>query len=158
MHAGSKQPEATPTKEKIVINMLVGGSNFPPPTPDSDQVLSVEHLSVDYSVISFGDADYKGSNPYQSQALIITLDISNHDVKKTLVDNGSSVDVLFAHTLDRMQLGALKPPADKQSLYNFGYNAVPLDPWKRDSLELSIGSEFEPDSFRPSPVKKTKHI
>lgn len=88
-------------------------------------------MSIDISgacnIITFSDADYKGINPDHNQALVITLDISNHDVKKTLVDNGSSVDVLFAHTLDRMQLGSLRLETSKeQSLYGFGHNVVPI--------------------------------
>lgn len=125
--AGAKTTEPAPVGGKAVINMVIGGSSSPPPGPTSNHVLSLEHGAADCNLITFSDADYEGINPDHNQALVITLDIANHDVRKTLVDNGSSVDVLFAHTLNRMQLGSSRPePSAEQPLYGFGHKAVPI--------------------------------
>ncbi|KAK1388461.1 hypothetical protein POM88_016639 [Heracleum sosnowskyi] len=45
-----------------------------------------------------------GVDPNHNEALVITLDVANHDVRKALVDNGSSVDIIFLHALRMMNV------------------------------------------------------
>jgi len=37
-------------------------------------------------------------------ALVITLDVANFEVSKILIDTGSSVDLIFLSTLERMRI------------------------------------------------------
>ncbi|KAL8103717.1 hypothetical protein AgCh_028064 [Apium graveolens] len=44
-----------------------------------------------------------------------------------LIDNGSSVNILFKHTVDRMQLGNVRSNECREDpLYGFGHNLVPI--------------------------------
>ena len=58
------------------------------------------------------------------------LDIGDLDVKKVLIDNGSSMDIIFHHTLDRMILKEnekVRPPEPSQGpLFGFWNHAVPV--------------------------------
>ncbi|XP_074343110.1 uncharacterized protein LOC141680924 [Apium graveolens] len=57
-------------------------------------------------------------------ALVITAKIGTNTVKKILVDNGSSVDVLYHHTLARMDTGERKLDNTHSPLYGFTGNEV----------------------------------
>ncbi|XP_074352616.1 uncharacterized protein LOC141691757 [Apium graveolens] len=86
---------------KNVVNVVLGGSHSPPRSPDfSEEVLSIQSLPD--MVISFSSKDYGGVNPHHNATLIVTLDIFDNEVRKMLIDNGSSVNILFKHTVDRM--------------------------------------------------------
>lgn len=78
----------------------------------------------------------------------VQLDIVGQDVRKVLIDNGSSVDIIFRHTLRRMILGGQKESqnaADIQGpLYGFGNNPVPI----QGTIDL-------PTTFGTSPQEVT---
>ncbi|XP_074352244.1 uncharacterized protein LOC141691402 [Apium graveolens] len=113
-------------KEKNVVNVVLGGSHSPPRSPDfGEEVLSIQSL-LDM-VISISSKDYEGVNPHQNAALVITLDIFNNKVRRMLIDNSSSVNILFKHTMDRMQLGSVRSNDCREDpLYGFGHNLVPI--------------------------------
>ncbi|XP_074356310.1 uncharacterized protein LOC141696012 [Apium graveolens] len=93
-------------KGKNVVNVVLGGSYSPPRSPNfGEEVLSIQSLSK--LVISFSNKDYEGVNPNHNAALVVTLDIFDNEVRRMLIDNGSSVNILFKHTVDRMQLGSV---------------------------------------------------
>ncbi|XP_017245343.1 uncharacterized protein LOC108217003 [Daucus carota subsp. sativus] len=77
-------------------------------------------------VISFSDADYAdGVVPGHVDALVITTKIGTNVVKKILIDNGSSVDILYQNAYARMDLGDRKMTIAKGSpLYGFTGNEV----------------------------------
>lgn len=79
--------------------------------------------------IFFTDADYP-PEPCHSSPLTVQLDISDQDVRKVLVDNGSSADIIFRNTLDRMILGekekVLPPEPTQGPLFGFGNHAIPV--------------------------------
>ncbi|XP_074355838.1 uncharacterized protein LOC141695497 [Apium graveolens] len=84
-----------------VVNMVLGGSHSPPRSPDfGEEVLSIQSLPD--LVISFTIKDYEGVNHHHNTALVVTLDIFDNEVRRMLVDNGSSVNILFKHTVDCM--------------------------------------------------------
>lgn len=66
----------------------------------------------------------------RSDPLTVQLDISDQDVKKVLIDNGSSADIIFRHTLDRMILKENERMIPSESshgpLFGFGNHAVPV--------------------------------
>ncbi|XP_024019620.1 uncharacterized protein LOC112091070 [Morus notabilis] len=52
--------------------------------------------------ITFSEADAKGVHFSQSDALVVEAMIRNHTVCRILVDNGSSVDILYLDCLDKI--------------------------------------------------------
>ena len=53
-----------------------------------------EVKTAPYSV-TFTDADSRGVHHPHNDALVVTMNVANHTVRRILVDNGSSVDILF---------------------------------------------------------------
>jgi len=52
----------------------------------------------------FTDDDFQEIDPEQDDLMVITVEISEYVVMKTLVDQGSSVDILFWETLCKLHL------------------------------------------------------
>ncbi|XP_074361012.1 uncharacterized protein LOC141701219 [Apium graveolens] len=70
---------------------------------------------------------YEGLDPEHNQALVVTLDIADNEVQRILVDNGSSANIVFEHTLNRMKLGHLRmDPCLEDPLYGLGNNMIPI--------------------------------
>ncbi|KAG7543396.1 Retrotransposon gag domain [Arabidopsis thaliana x Arabidopsis arenosa] len=53
--------------------------------------------------ISFDNSDTQGVTGPHDDALVITLDVANFEVTRCLIDTGSSVDLIFLSTLQRME-------------------------------------------------------
>ncbi|XP_074327054.1 uncharacterized protein LOC141664994 [Apium graveolens] len=76
-------------------------------------------------VISFFDDDYHpGLIEGHQDALVITTRVGNNTVKKMLVDNGSSVDVLYHHAFSRMDIWDRRLENSRTPLYGFTGNEV----------------------------------
>ncbi|XP_020234186.1 uncharacterized protein LOC109814229 [Cajanus cajan] len=52
--------------------------------------------------ITFTDADFRGIDPVQDDPMVISVEIHNCIVKKTLVDQGSSADILYWNTFKQL--------------------------------------------------------
>lgn len=50
------------------------------------------------STITFMTDDFKAIGPVQDDPMVISVEITNYIVKKTLVDQGSSTNILFWNT------------------------------------------------------------
>ncbi|XP_074374473.1 uncharacterized protein LOC141714876 [Apium graveolens] len=84
-----------------IVNVVLGGSHSPPRSPNfGEEVLSIQSLPD--LVISFSSKDYEGVNHHNNATLVVTMDIFDNEVRRMLIDNGSSVNILFKHTMDRM--------------------------------------------------------
>ncbi|XP_074351442.1 uncharacterized protein LOC141690550 [Apium graveolens] len=107
-----------------IVNVVLGGSYSPPRSPNfGEGVLSIQSLPD--LVISFSNKDYEGFNPHHNAALVVTLDIFDNEVRRMLIDNGSSVNILFKHTVDRMQFGSVRSNECREDpLYGFDHNLV----------------------------------
>ncbi|XP_074347466.1 uncharacterized protein LOC141686324 [Apium graveolens] len=92
---------------KYVVNMIFGGTSSPPRSPDMDNDVLMIQPAEDERIY-FCNADYEGLDPEHNQALVVTLDIAENEVQRILVDNGSSANIVFEHTLNRMKLGHLR--------------------------------------------------
>ena len=57
-------------------------------------------------VIAFAAADLQNVQVPHADPVVISLTIVNHDVKRILVDNGSSTDILYYDAFVRMSLSA----------------------------------------------------
>nr|XP_017256374.1 PREDICTED: uncharacterized protein LOC108225935 [Daucus carota subsp. sativus] len=107
-------------KQKSIVNVVLGGSCSPPPSPDSCQEV-MSRQTFPEQVISFSSKDFEGVTRGHNQALVVTLDIAENEVRRILVDNGSSANILFKHTMDRMQLGNIRMNDYREDpLYGFG--------------------------------------
>jgi len=51
--------------------------------------------------ILFMDEDFKAIDPTQNDPMVITVDVDNSSIMKTLVNQGSSVDILLERCLKR---------------------------------------------------------
>jgi len=54
--------------------------------------------------IVFTDHDFRGVNTLQDDPMVITVDLANCEIRKTLIDQGSLVDVLYWRTFKKMGL------------------------------------------------------
>ncbi|RDX86489.1 hypothetical protein CR513_32165, partial [Mucuna pruriens] len=52
--------------------------------------------------ISFSKVDYKGVQPHQDDSMVISVVAADYKVERVLVDQGSSVDVLFWTTFQKL--------------------------------------------------------
>ncbi|XP_074340495.1 uncharacterized protein LOC141678116 [Apium graveolens] len=122
----TNQKEERPRRGKNIVNVVLGGSHSPPRSPGSgDEVFSIQ--SYPEMVISFSSKDYEGVNPNHNKTLVVTLDIFYNKVRRMLIDNGSSVNILFKHTVDRMKLGSVRSNECREDpLYGFVNNLVPI--------------------------------
>ncbi|MCI29365.1 hypothetical protein A2U01_0050574, partial [Trifolium medium] len=61
--------------------------------------------------ISFNAEDWRGVMPHDNDPLVIQVQILNCDVRKVLIDSGSSTDILYWEAFKAMQLSdeQLKP-------------------------------------------------
>lgn len=76
-------------------------------------------------MISFSDKDYlMGMIEDHYDALVFTTKVGTNTVKKILVDNGSSVDILYYSAFSRMDLGHRKFENVNLPLYGFTGNEV----------------------------------
>ncbi|XP_017221564.1 uncharacterized protein LOC135148512 [Daucus carota subsp. sativus] len=109
-----------------VVNPVFGGT-VTPPAPGGPSVYAIAQGEV-HSPIYFTHADYEGINPDHNEALVVSLLIAENEVKRILVDNGSSTDICFQHTWDRLRLSnaVLEPCLEETPLYGFGHNVVPI--------------------------------
>ena len=62
-------------KQKNIVNVVLGGSCSPPPSPNSCQeIMSIQTFPE--QVISFSSKDFEGVTRGHNQALVVTLDIA----------------------------------------------------------------------------------
>lgn len=76
--------------------------------PDNDEVMDFAHNPSNHNVIYFDNEEYKGVDLNHNEAFVNTIEVANHDVQKTLIDNGSSLDIIFLHALKRMNVKPYK--------------------------------------------------
>lgn len=137
----ARNPEkAEASGKKNIVNVVLGGSSSPPPSPDQgDEVMIIQ--SFPEQIISFSNRDFEGTNPNHNDALVVTLDIHENEVRRLLVDNGSSVNILFKHDVDRMELGNVRiNECNEEPLYDFGNSLVPI-----------LGTLYLPVTFGTTP-------
>ncbi|XP_074346515.1 uncharacterized protein LOC141685306 [Apium graveolens] len=104
-------------QEDRVIDVIFGGAAFGGFCHNSRKMYAREVFNVNPStvkrpranptpIISFSDDEYhSGLIEGHQDALVIITRVGNNTMKKMLVDNGSSVDVLYHHAFSRMDIG-----------------------------------------------------
>ncbi|GAV58736.1 hypothetical protein CFOL_v3_02269, partial [Cephalotus follicularis] len=65
----------------------------------------------DEEVISFSEADYEGVRLPHDDPVVVTLLVELFTMKRILIDNGSSTDILYKHAFDQLRIPVdqLKP-------------------------------------------------
>ena len=77
--------------------------------------------------ITFSDSDLKGCQHPLDDPLVIRAVVANKIVHRVLVDNGSSVDIIFASAIDKMDIGREKLDPINTHLREFsGEKVLPL--------------------------------
>ncbi|KAG7543894.1 Ribonuclease H domain [Arabidopsis thaliana x Arabidopsis arenosa] len=103
--------EEEPRSSKGKINVILGGSKLCRDTISAIKkhrrnVLFKANLGeeIDFqsASISFGEEETSHLERPHDDALVITLDVANFEVSRILIDTGSSVDLIFLGTLERM--------------------------------------------------------
>ena len=83
-----------------IISMIYG---WKAPADSQEPELQSKKARVQDS-IAFSCDDLKGIKTPHDDPMVISLVIAKHDVKKVLVDHGSSTDILFYDVFQRMKL------------------------------------------------------
>ena len=84
--------------------------------------------------ITFTDADGRWVHHPHNDPLVITTTIGNMNIHRTLVDNGSSVDILYLRAYEQMELKLHQHTFTPTPLYGFtGDNLTP-----RGSIKLAM--------------------
>ena len=82
-----------------VIHMIstgLGSKGTPPPSPKRVKTVN--------DVITFSESDLQGVQTPHDDAVVVSSTIAKYDVKRILVDNGSSTNVLFYAIFSRVDL------------------------------------------------------
>jgi hypothetical protein len=87
--------------------------------------------------ITFTEEDFKLKSTNHNDAMVIKVNIARWVKRKILVDNGSSADILFLKTFEKMNLSQhmLHPP--EYPLHGFGGKQI--KPVGKVSLPVSFG-------------------
>jgi hypothetical protein len=87
--------------------------------------------------ITFTEEDFKLKSTIHNDVMVIEVNIAGWIIGKVLVDNGSSADILFLKTFEKMNLSQhmLHPP--EYPLQGFG--GKPIKPVGKLSLHVSFG-------------------
>ena len=88
--------------------------------------------------LTFTDDDLEGLHIPHDDAIVVTTRIGNHNVHRILIDNASSVDVLFADAFD--QLGISRNQLRPVSTPLYGFAGTPVMPAGSIDLPLTAGT------------------
>lgn len=89
-------------------------------------------------IISFSEDDYEGICLCHNDALVVTLAIANHKIRRILVDNGSLADILFKSAFDLMKIDKGKLVLARYPLVGFtGEQVMPL---RSIDLQVTAGT------------------
>ena len=79
------------------------------------------------TTITFSDTDLEGCQHPPDDPLVIRAVVANKTVHRVLIDNGSSVDIIFASAFDKMGIGREKLESVNAHLRGFsGEKVLPL--------------------------------
>jgi hypothetical protein len=63
-----------------------------------------KNIRLDDQIISFNEEDARGTHQPHDDALVITMNIAGFTTRRVMVDNGSSVDILYLYAYQQMKL------------------------------------------------------
>ncbi|XP_020202890.1 uncharacterized protein LOC109788555 [Cajanus cajan] len=153
---GRKEDDPT-TQPRRVINTFagefVGGSS----TSSAQKrhlravltVHAVERTRQRLPAITFTEANFKGIDPDQDDPMVISVEIHNCIVRKTLVDQGSSADIFYWNTFKQLGIPEAKLIPYSEPLVGFSGELVQT----KGYIKLSTRFCFDGAEARDIPVK-----
>ena len=101
------------------------------------EVQSVSKLSRLDTSITFSDSDLEGFQHPHDDPLVIRAVVANKTVHRVLVDNSSSVDIIFTSTFDKMGIG--RERLEPVSTHLRGFSREKVLPLSSIQLVLTLG-------------------
>ena len=91
------------------------------------EVQIVSKLPHQHTIITFSDSDMEGCQHPHDYPLVIKTVVANKMIHRVLVDNGSSVDIIFASAFEKISIGREKLEQVNACLRGFsGERVLPL--------------------------------
>ncbi|XP_072084367.1 uncharacterized protein [Arachis hypogaea] len=103
-----------------------GGLNKPSQKRHLKELYQVKNDEPDLLTISFTKEDRQGITPEHDDPVVITMILVNAHLHRTLVDQGSSADILFKLAFDKLGLEEKELKAYPDTL--FGLGDAPIKP------------------------------
>ena len=117
----------------------IGGS-IPSTSTSSDQLEeSLSKRPRIEDVIAFTDDGLQNVQVSHVDSIVILLTIVNYDLKRILVDNGSSTDILYYDAFVRMSLSTVQLRSISAPLIGFTRTSVPVE--GAITLPLTVGTK-----------------
>ncbi|XP_027941019.1 uncharacterized protein LOC114194807 [Vigna unguiculata] len=132
----SARTDITPTDSPLrgTINTISGGFASEGSTSSARKrylrhIQSINHITHSHHrhrmpPITFTDDDFHGLDHQQDDPMVITVEIENYAVKKVLLDQGSSVDILYWATYQKLQLPDTAMVPYDEPIYGFSGEKV----------------------------------
>ena len=76
------------------------------------------------SPITFTNIDFQGVDPDQDDPMVITVEVENFVVKKILIDQRNSVDILYWKTYQKLQIPEAMITLYDELIYGFSGERV----------------------------------
>uniref|UniRef100_A0A1S4BRU1 Uncharacterized protein n=1 Tax=Nicotiana tabacum TaxID=4097 RepID=A0A1S4BRU1_TOBAC len=107
----NRQEPPKPPSRKRTVNVISGGEDIHGVTYTASNKVSKVTITHEKRVrqvlenesISFDDADTEGVMTPHNEALVISLHVYDTNVKRVLIDPGSSVNIILLRVLREMQ-------------------------------------------------------
>ena len=96
---------------------------------------------VDNTAISFIEKDAQQLHHPHNNALVINLSIVDFNIRRVLVDNGSSTDILYYPAFQQMRIDKERLPHSDTPLVGFG--GIKVFPIKTITLLVTIGTYYQ---------------
>ena len=90
------------------------------------------------TIITFSDSDMKGCQHPHDDPLVIRAIVANKKVHRVLIDNGSSTDIIFASTFNKM--GIRREKMEPMSGHLLGFSGEKVLPLGSTQLVLTLGN------------------
>nr|XP_017221323.1 PREDICTED: uncharacterized protein LOC108198053 [Daucus carota subsp. sativus] len=131
-----------------VINMISGGPTAAGLSSNSRKAYAREVMCIigeppkrakTEIALTFDDSDLEGVKFPHDEPLVITLVIGNSSIKRVLVDNGASVDILFYDAYQKMGYADSQLTPSNMPIY--GFNGVESKIEGMIQLPVTMGAE-----------------
>ncbi|XP_072078109.1 uncharacterized protein [Arachis hypogaea] len=135
--ADDKKERTTPDPPRVVINHISGGFAGGGGTSSARKRSYRAMLAIEGTIqprkdkepdvtISFNQTDFKSASPNLDDPVVISIQVGELLVRKTLLDPDSSADVLFYSTFTKMKLSEKLIQPSSGELIGFSGERVPI--------------------------------
>ncbi|RDX75598.1 hypothetical protein CR513_44503, partial [Mucuna pruriens] len=113
---------------KGVINTIVGGFVAGSSSLTRKWYLHIDIISMQacqqLPLITFTDQDFVGSDLEQNDPMVITIKVANFTIKKVLIDQGSSANIIYMSTFRCLQIPKIEIRLYHKQLVDFSREHV----------------------------------